>query len=118
MTDYTRSLSFIAIIMLSANMAVAQTVDEQAELDADAAGHTVEGPQGVPATPLACGPGSVPTTFYFSDLESNAGGWTGSGLAPWEHGAPVLGVYEDCDTSPREEPSGAFSGSRTCGPPI
>lgn len=100
-----------AVSLLSIGIASAQTPDEQAELAADAAGDTVEGPQGIPAEPLDCGPGLLPTTVYFSDFEANAGGWTASGLAPWEYGAPVLGVYENCDTSPRDEPSGAFSGT-------
>jgi hypothetical protein len=50
-------------------------------------------------------------TIYFSDFESDNGGWTSTGFGEWEWGAPVPGVYALCDSTPRPEPTGAFSGS-------
>ncbi|MDX9953682.1 MAG: S8 family serine peptidase [Anaerolineae bacterium] len=51
--------------------------------------------------------------LYFSDFETDDGGWTSSGFGEWEWGTPVTGVYALCDTTPRPEPAGAFSGSNT-----
>ncbi|HEY1015522.1 MAG TPA: hypothetical protein VGE07_22630 [Herpetosiphonaceae bacterium] len=51
-------------------------------------------------------------TLYSSDFEQNDGGWVASGFASWEHGVPVPGVYEGCDTAPSPEPSGAHSGTK------
>ncbi|MGE3465536.1 MAG: M36 family metallopeptidase, partial [Pyrinomonadaceae bacterium] len=56
----------------------------------------------------ACG---TDQTVYFSDFEADDGGWTGSGFGEWERGVPTLGVFEGCDTTPRPEPLGAFSGA-------
>ena len=101
----------VATVVLSALAPAvhAQTPAEQAELDADAAGVAGPAPQGTFGG-IVCPAGSVPTTFYFSDFEADDGGWTGTGLAPWEHGAVVTGVFENCDTVPEDEPAGAFSG--------
>jgi hypothetical protein len=61
-------------------------------------------------------PVGVPTEFYFSDFEANNGGWTPTGPANfWEHGQVLPGVYEICDTVPRPEPTGAFSGLNVWG---
>jgi uncharacterized repeat protein (TIGR01451 family) len=94
--------------------AYAQTASEQAELDTDAVG--------IPGTPgtgtfggIVCPAGTVPVDFYFSDFEADDGGWVGGGAAPWEWGAPVLGVFENCDTVPEDEPPGAFSGVNAWG---
>lgn len=62
-----------------------------------------------------CPPGSTPATFYFSDLEADNGGWTGTGLAPWEHGPVGPGVFEICDSTPALEPTGAASGVNVWG---
>ncbi|MEI2611284.1 MAG: hypothetical protein V9G20_21855 [Candidatus Promineifilaceae bacterium] len=64
---------------------------------------------------LTC-PVGVPTEFYFSDFETNNGGWTATGPANfWEYGPVVPGIYEICDTAPRPEPTGAFSGLNVWG---
>lgn len=105
------SISCAAAMLVSAGIASAQTPEEQEELDAAAAGGSGEAPDGQVIAPLDCGPGSVATTLSFSDFEGGTGGWTGGGAAPWEHGAPVLGVHEGCDNVPEDEPAGAFSGS-------
>lgn len=61
-------------------------------------------------------PVGVPAQFYFSDFEANNGGWTPTGPANfWEHGPVVPGIYEICDTAPRPEPTGAFSGLNVWG---
>jgi uncharacterized repeat protein (TIGR01451 family) len=87
----------------------AQTPAEQAELDADAAGVAGPAPEGSFGG-LQCPPGTMPVDFYFNDFEADDGSWVGTGLAPWEHGAVVTGVFENCDTVPEDEPAGAFSG--------
>ena len=60
----------------------------------------------------ACTPNQ---TVYFSDFETNNGGWTSGGYGEWQWGAPVPGVYALCDTTPRPEPSGAYSGINVWG---
>lgn len=96
-------------LLLAAPVVYAQTASEQAELDADA--DAQPGPPPVATgVGIVCPGGTVPTTFYFSDFEADDGGWTGTGLAPWEHGPVVTGVLENCDTVGEDEPAGAASG--------
>ena len=105
-------VGFIVACLLALGPAVhAQTAAEQAELAAAAApplpGMLAPADHGT----LTCSVGQVPTSFYLSDFEADDGGWTGSGAAPWEWGAPVLGVHAGCDTTPEDEPAGAASGT-------
>lgn len=90
--------------------------DIAAELAADAAAASI--PQSQPATAsggFTCQVGT-PAQFYFSDFEANNGGWTATGPANfWEHGQIVPGVFEICDTTPRPEPSAAYSGLNVWG---
>jgi hypothetical protein len=97
------------IVVLCSAATLAETPAERAELAAAAL------PPGAasPAAPLGgivCPQGTVLTTFYSTDFESGDAGWVESGFGEWERGAPVLGVYEGCDTAPRPEPTGANSG--------
>ncbi|MEM7480846.1 MAG: DUF11 domain-containing protein [Acidobacteriota bacterium] len=96
------SLGTVLVAGLALAPVAAQTAQEQAELDADAAG--------VPGTPgtgslggIVCPSGS-PTDFYFNDFETDDGGWTVGGAGDWERGTTVNGVFDDCDTTPRPEP--------------
>jgi hypothetical protein len=105
-------VGFIVAFLLALGPTVhAQSAAELAELAAAAAP-----PGPAPLAPadhgtLTCSVGQVSTTFYVSDFELDDGGWTGGGDAPWEWGAPVLGVHAGCDTTPEDEPAGAASGS-------
>src|SRR5690606_21255203 len=59
-------------------------------------------------------PASAQETFYFSDFESDDGGWVLTSAPPydsWEHGTVVPGVHEGCDSTPTVEPAGAHSGT-------
>lgn len=105
----TAGLAVLLLLVLAAPMAFAQTAAEQAELDADA--DAQPGPPPVSnGGGIVCPQGTAPIDFYFSDLEADDGGWTGGGAAPWEWGAVVTGVFENCDNVPEDEPAGAFSG--------
>lgn len=99
-----------ALFAVSAVPALSQSAAEQAELAADAAGIAGVPPVGN-GVGLVCPIGTVETNFYFSDFEADDGGWVGSGAGAWEWGAPVLGVFEGCDTVPEDEPAGPFSGA-------
>lgn len=100
------------VLFTCAPVAGAVTPAEQAELDAAAAPQSSSraAPTFSPRE-VICPVGVVPTTLYFSDFEADDGGWSGGGDAPWEHGAPVTGVLDDCDNVDEDEPAGAFSGS-------
>lgn len=60
---------------------------------------------------LVCPAGTSPENFYFENFEANNGGWAVTGFGDWEYGEIVTGTFEICDTTPRPEPAGAFSGS-------
>jgi uncharacterized repeat protein (TIGR01451 family) len=102
------------LLVLAAPAVLAQTAAEQAELDADANAQPGPPPVGNIGG-IVCPLGTVPIDFYSSDFEADDGGWTGGGAAPWEWGAPVLGVFEGCDTVPEDEPPGANSGVNVWG---
>jgi hypothetical protein len=80
------------------------------EISADQAGIFQEVTSGTGGG-LACPMGTVETILYFSDFEADDGGWVGSGFGEWERGGITTGVHEFCDTTPRPEPSGPFSGA-------
>lgn len=113
MTTQRKTIAILAALALAWAPAAlhAQTAAEQAELDADAAG--VAGPRPVPSGlgGIQCPAGTNPAAFYFNDFETDDGGWTGGGDAPWEWGTVTTGVFENCDTVPEDEPAGAFSGT-------
>jgi hypothetical protein len=88
---------------------LAQSTAEEAEVLANQAGE----PGAVPApqdAAFVCGTG-LPRIIYFSDFEGDDGGWIVGGFGDWERGAVTTGVFEFCDTAPRPEPPGAFSGN-------
>lgn len=90
--------------------------DIAAELAADAAAASFPIAQPAEASRGLTCPVGTPTPFYFSDFEANNGGWTATGPANfWEHGPIVPGVFEICDTTPRPEPSAAYSGVNVWG---
>lgn len=110
-----RTITLWTLVALTCALPVlAVTPKEQAELDA-----ATRNEPGAPATPtgvgIVCPPGTTEQTFYFEDFEAGEGGWTESGFGEWERGAPVTGVFEGCDASPRPEPSGAPSGTNVFG---
>jgi len=49
--------------------------------------------------------------FYFSDFESDNGGWASAGYGDWEYGSVVSGAFSGCDNSTEPEPAGSNSGS-------
>jgi uncharacterized repeat protein (TIGR01451 family) len=103
-----------AVTLLVAGGAFAVTPKEQAELDANE--RNEPGPASAPTgVGIQCPPGTTEQTFYLEDFEAGTGGWAGSGVGEWERGAPVTLVFEGCDSSPRPEPSGAFSGTNVFG---
>jgi len=53
----------------------------------------------------------VPINFYFSDFETDDGGWAVTSPANyWEHGAVTSG-FDQCDSTSYPGPSGAYSGA-------
>lgn len=104
------ALLVAALLAVAASPALSQSAAEQAEITAAAADAGGVPPIGN-GVGLACPIGTVETNFYFSDFEADDGGWSGSGAGAWEWGAPILGVFEGCDTVPEDEPAGPFSGS-------
>lgn len=88
------------------------TSEELAEIEADRNHDPImaEAPISPFATTILTCTDGIPTNFYFSDLETNDGGWVESGFGDWEIGTIFTGVYQTCDTSPRPEPNGAYSG--------
>jgi uncharacterized repeat protein (TIGR01451 family) len=111
MKSFYSLIGLFSLLILPAISVSAQTAAEQAELAAAAAPPSGQSPTGSTLGGLACPIGTSPVSFYFSDFEANDGGWTGGGAAPWEWGAPGLGVFEICDSVPAAEPTGAFSGT-------
>jgi hypothetical protein len=102
----------VALVCAPAAVAVAQdyTPEEQAEIDADARDVPVPMSQPEPET-ITCSSG-MPTVLYFSDFESDDGGWTvTTTYAEWEHGAISQGVFDQCDSTDHDGPAGAYSGS-------
>ncbi|HSM51103.1 MAG TPA: DUF11 domain-containing protein [Thermoanaerobaculia bacterium] len=89
--------------------ASAATPAEQTELAA-AASPAAPQPAVPTGVPIVCPQGTVPSTFYLADFETDDGGWVESGFGEWERGPVVTGVYQLCDTTPRPEPTGAPSG--------
>ena len=84
--------------------------DNAAEIAADQAGNF---PPFIPNNSggFACPAGTVTTTLYFNDFETDDGGWVESGFGEWERGSIITGVYELCDSPPRPEPNGPISGA-------
>lgn len=95
-----------AALLLTPGLASAQSEEEIADQN-----HVNEPiPPNPEGTGIQCDTGFEPMEIYFSDFEANDGGWAGAGVPDWEWGAPVLGVFELCD-SPEPEPTGPFSGA-------
>jgi hypothetical protein len=105
----------MAMALLAVSLAGAAGPGEDEEILADANDNPVPiPPQTAPV--IECPAGTTPAAFYFSDLEANDGGWVASGPANfWEYGVILPGVYEICDTAPRPEPTGAYSGVNVWG---
>lgn len=55
--------------------------------------------------------GSAQTVLYFSDFESDDGGWTSGGFGDWEYGLYDAGTY----IGPDSAPPAAFSGENLWG---
>jgi hypothetical protein len=103
----------VALSLLTVSLVAAggqQQSGNGPELTADQAGNFPEVTSGN-GSGLACPAGTVETTLYFSDFETDDAGWVESGVGEWERGAMTLGVHEFCDTVPRPEPTGPFSGA-------
>ncbi len=102
----------VALVCAPAVVAVAQgvTPEEQAEIDAAARDVPVPMSQPTPRT-ITCSSGT-PTVLYFSDFESDNGGWTvATTYVDWEHGQISQGVFDQCDSTSYDGPAGAYSGN-------
>jgi hypothetical protein len=103
----------VALSLLTVSLAAAgghQQSGSSDEISADQAGNFPLVTTGTGGG-LACPAGTVETTLYFNDFEVDDGGWVESGQGEWERGSITTGVHEFCDTTPRPEPSGPWSGS-------
>lgn len=103
----------VALSLLTVSLVAAggqQQSGNGAELTADQAGNFPVVTSGTGGG-LACPAGTVETTLYFSDFETDDGGWVESGFGEWERGSIITGVHELCDSTPRPEPTGPFSGA-------
>ncbi len=108
--------SIMLVVIVAGALAVAPVVfaqgytpEEQAEVDAAAVDNPV--PQQHPDDrTISCAVGT-PTTLYFSDFESDNGGWTVTSADNyWEWGAVTSG-FDQCDSTSYAGPSSAYSGS-------